>query len=511
MKLSFLKYMTVCLAAIFTVSCGDSFLTVTPKDVLTDANFFVTESDAQSALIGAYAGLQSEATYGGVVPSANLDWTMSGDLYEQDQNTPRVQLEMFDLPATNTYISQMYQGLYQGVGRANFVIDGVNKMQNLDANVRSLVIAQAKFLRAIYYYRLVNYFGGVPLVLEELNAASKLDIPRSSADDCWKQIESDLNDAAAALPVTWTNSSDIGRATKGAALGFLVKTYLWQAKWADAVSASEKIIDLNVYGLLPNFRNVFLESNENNKEIVFSTQFSSVNNGIEGTNLDVRSEPRGFPSEFVGRDAWSNFVPQISWINAFERDASGKIKDGRYWGAIIGPGEHHQDMPDFILPATVPNQGTKTGYIVSKYWQKASPVAAGVNFPVLRYAEVLLNYAEALNEVGRSEDAMKQVNLIRKRAGLDPKPLNLSKDQVLDAVFYEARMGFIWEPYGAFSMLNQRGRVIDFIKKNRVDFSKIGVAGKPWLQTNPILLPIPLDAWNVNKSLVQNPGYPPFK
>lgn len=506
---SFFKY-TVVFMLVTTGSCSKKFLEVTPPDVLTNANFFLTETDAQSALIGVYAGLQSEATYGNLVDAANLDWTMSGDLYEQDQNTPRVQLEMLSLPADNGYILQMYTGLYLGVSRANFVIARVGQMTTLSAAVKPVILGQAKLLRALYYYKLVNYFGGVSLISTELDASSKLDIPRSSAQDVWKLIESDLTEAAATLPAAWSGA-DIGRGTKGAALGYLVKSYLWEQKYTEAVTASEQMVNLNIYGLLPNFRDVFRKTNENNKETIFSTQYSSVNDASEGNGLDVRSAPRGAPSAYIGRGANSNFVPQTSWINAFERDANGRIKDLRYWGVIIGPGEPHQDMPTFVLPLTFPNPYTKTGYIVTKYWMEASLVASGQNAPALRYSAALLNYAEALNETGRSSDAMKQVNIVRVRAGLSAKPLDLTKDQVLDAIFYERRMEFIWEPAGAFSDLNRRGRFLDFIKTNRVDYAAIQVDTKPWLQQKPILLPIPQGARDVNKSLVQNPGYPAFK
>lgn len=506
----FTKNMMLLAIGLCTASCGADFLTVTPKDVLTDANFFLTEGDAQSALIGAYGQLQEESTFGNVVDAANIEWTISGDLYEQDQNTPRVQLEMLTLPANNLYIGQMYAGLYQGVARANFVIERVGKMDKLGETVKAQIVAQAKFLRAIYYYKLVNYFGGVPLVTTELNAASKLDIPRASAAEVWKQVEADLKEAADILPVTWINATDMGRATKGAALAYLAKVYLWQKNWSGAVTAGEAVVNSGVYDLLSDFRSVFLETNKNNKEIVFATQYSSQSNGIEGNGLDVRSAPRGAAAQFIGRGANSNFVPQTNWINDFERDASGKIKDKRYWGVIIGPGEPHQEMSDFVMPLTFPNGYTKTGYIVTKYWQKASVVNSGVNAPVVRFSEVLLNYAEALNETGRSEDAMKLVNRVRARAGLDPAPLNLSKDKTLDAIYNERRFEFVWEPAGAYSDLNRRDRLIDFIRKNRADFAKIEVDTKPWLKERPILLPIPLGAWNVNKSLVQNPGYPSF-
>ncbi|MDQ0106812.1 tetratricopeptide (TPR) repeat protein [Chitinophaga terrae (ex Kim and Jung 2007)] len=498
------------LIIILLTSCTSKFLTVTPKDELTDANFFLTGADAEAALVGAYGQLQEESTFGNVVDAANLDWTMSGDLYEQDQNTPRVQLEMLSLPANNLYIGQMYTGLYRGVARANFVIGRVAKMTGIDAIQQGRIIAEAKFLRAIYYYKLVTYFGGVPLVVEELNASSKLDIPRASAADVWAQIITDLKDAAAVLPVTWTNTNDVGRATKGSALAYLAKSYLWRQNWDDAIKASEEIVNSNAYELLTDFRSVFLETNENNKEMVFSTQYGSMSNGIEGNQLDVRSAPRGAAPEFIGRGANSNFVPQTNWINAFEKGPDGKIKDKRYWGVIIGPGEHHQEMTDFVMPLTFPNSYTKTGYIVTKYWQKANIVNSGLNAPIVRYAEVLLNYAEALNEKGRSEDAMKLVNKIRERAGLDAKPLSLSREQTLDAIFYERRMEFVWEPAGAFQDLNRRNRFMDFIRANRADYDKINVQSKPWLNERPILLPIPLGAWDVNKALVQNPGYPAF-
>src|SRR5690606_36990934 len=132
---------------------------------------------------------------------------------------------------------------------------------------------------------------------------------------------------------------------------------------------------------------------------------------------------------------------------------------------------------------------------------------SGVNAPVLRFAEVLLNYAEALNEVGRSDEAMAHVNKIRMRAGLQAKSTGLAKPAVLDAIFYERRMEFLMESAGAFSDLNRRGRFIVFIIKNRPYFDSLGVDSKTWLKTQPNRLPIPREAWERNRALEQNPGY----
>lgn len=498
-------YLTIIVTGFAMVSCGEEFLTVAPKDLLTEASFFRTESDAQAALIGVYGVLQSDNGFANIRDAADIEWALTGDLYEMDGAAGRIELHSLSLPYTNGRITDIYAEAYQAIGRANVVIGRVAQMENLDENTKSLIIAQAKFLRGLFYYRLANYYGGVPLVLEELDALSDLEIPRSSVEEVWQQVEADLKDAAAVLPVVWTGS-DIGRATKTAALGVLVRADLWQEEWEEAVTHSEEIIATGVHGLLPNFRDVFRETNENNREIVFSTQFRPSEEG-EGNNLVRRTAPRGAPSEFVGRGAWSNFVPATQWVNAFTTDEDGKIIDERFWDVVIGPGQPHQDMPDYALPLDVPSGMSQSGYILTKYWEAPAIAAAGVNAPVLRYAEVLLNYAEALNEVGRSEEAMKQVNLIRARAELSPKPLALSKEEVLDAIFYERRIEFIWEPTGAFSDLNRRGRFISFIRENRPEFDVLNIENKPWLSATPILFPIPKEALDNNSALEQNPYY----
>ena len=501
----YIQYIGMFFATATMVSCGDKFLTLTPMDVLTDANFFLTESDAQASLTGIYAVLQREETFSNVRDAADIEWAMAGDMYEMDGSANRIELHSLSLPSNNTILRDVYQGAYQGIGRANIVIDRVAKMENVNAETKASIIAQAKFLRSLFYYRLVSYWGGVPLVTEELNAASKLEIPRSPAADVWALIESDMKEAAAVLPTSWTGAN-VGRVTRTAALGYLAKAALWQQKWPEAVKYSEDIIATNAHDLLPKFRDVFRETNENNKEILFSTQFrTSVD--AEGNNLVKRTAPRGAPSVYTGSAAWSNFVPQQHWVNSFEKDAAGKIKDARYWDVIIGPGEAHQDIKDFVMPKDVPAGWSRTGFIVTKYWEAPALTNSGVNTPVLRFAEVLLNYAEALNETGKSAEAMQLVNRIRVRAGLEPKPLTLGKEAVLDAIFYERRMEFIWEPVGAFSDLNRRGRFISFVKNNRPNVASLEIDKKPWLSTVPILFPIPREAWDKNKSLEQNPHY----
>lgn len=487
----------------FIWCCGDSFLSLTPQDTVTESGFFITIEDANSALAGVYASLQDEAAFANVRNAADIEYAITGDFYEMDRSANRIELHSLRFPANNTILEAVYQRAYLGISRANTVIERVPQM-DIDENAKDLIIGQALFLRGLYYYNLAHYFGGVPLVLTELTAADDLQIPRASTDETWDQVEKDFLDAAAKLPEVWERDADAGRVTRTAAWGFLAKTHLWREKWDDAITYSEKIIDSKHHSLiLTGFRDIFREENENNEEILFSTQFSTLTG--EGNNLVARTAPRGAPSQYTGPSAWSNFVPNHQWISALERNPDNSIKDDRY-SVVMGPGEIHPDN-GYQLPLDPPAGMTRTGYIVTKYWFIPPVRTSGINAPILRYSEVLLNYAEALNEKGQSEKAMSYVNQIRSRAKLDPKPVSLTRDQVLDAIFHERRFEFIWEPTGGFNDLNRRGRFIDFIRENRIDFDELEVDKKPWLHTKPILFPIPTSAWTKNKALEQNPHY----
>lgn len=503
-----LKNILIGLALIITMSfCSEDYLTLEPQDTLTDVNFFKTEGDAQAALFGVYSVLTLQNTWGNVHNAAYIEWAMTGDMYEMDRSQARIELHSLRLPASNAHLREIYQGAYQGIARANTVLEKIPEMEALDADTKNLIVAQAQFLRGMFYYNLAQYFGGVPLILEPLDASSDFNILRASREETWQQIIDDFTQAAEVLPLQW-EGEDVGRATKTAAWAFLVKSYLWQENWDEVIRYSEFIIDSQQHGLLPNYRDVFREENDNNKEILFSTQFSGIIPGRSNI-LAVRSAPRGAPGEFVGGSAWSNYVPNTQWVEDFERDADGNIIDQRYHDTVIGPGEKHQDV-DYILPEEPASSMTMTGYILTKYWFGLSEFIGGSNAPNVRLPEILLAYAEALNEVGRQSEAMEQVNMIRERAQLDPKPLTLSHDEVLDAIFHEYRFEFMWEPTGGFSSLNRRNRFLGFLEENNPLYESLDVENKPWLHTQPILLPIPSAAFENNKALVQNPHYPEF-
>lgn len=491
---------------LFLSSCGDDYLTIAPNDALSDVTFFQTEADAQAALTGVYNRLRLGALWGGSEIAAYIEWGMTHDMYEMDRSAQRVQLWSLLLPPGNMTIRNVYRSAYQGIARANVVIDKVSEMENIDDNTRKEIVAQAKFARGSLYYILVKHYGGVPLIVEALESDADMNISRSSSEAIWNQVLADMNAAVNDLPLSWP-SNEVGRVTRTAAWAFLAKAHIHLKNWNEVISNCENVVNSGEHELMSDFKEVFSYENQNNRELIFSMQHSQEPG--QTSILTYRSAPRGGPGEYIGRAAWSNYVPNNQWVDDLEVDDEGVIKDLRYWATVIGPGEKHQ-YTEYVLPDPAPSLATRTGYILTKYWQGYWEPTSPVNVPVTRLPEVLLLYAEALNEVGRQEDAMVQVNLIRTRAGLEPKALNLSEEEVLEAILNEYRFEFMWEPVGGFSTLNRRGIFLEFLEEHFEDFESLNVDAKPWVLTQPILLPIPYDAYNVNSALEQNPHYPPF-
>ncbi len=504
------KLSIIPLIAIFTyllVSCGDEFLNKQPLSDLTEAGFFKTEEDANAALASVYDALQK---YGGYENEfiTKLEWLTVGDMRMEESPADR-EIEALVFNPNNGRFRDIWRVHYQGISRANTVIQRVPDME-LAEEKKNAIIGQAKFLRGLFYSTLTRYYGDVPLILDEPNAATEFNVTRTPSSEVYAQVEQDLKDAISELPNEWQDA-DLGRASRTSALALLAKVHLFKGEWEQTIQRSEELISTDVHGLVDNYRDVFRKENEHNEETVFATQYRDTNAGGWGESRDghflaQRSAPRGVGQEFAPFGGWSNWVPNAHWVDEFETDGSSEIIDDRYDAMVLGPGDKHPEL-DFTMPDTVPAGFSSTGYVLTKWWFGPNPndsEYSGQNIPVIRYAEVLLNYAEALNEVGRTSEAIQQLNIVRNRAGLDNLPTGLSQDAVLDAVFQERRIELFWE-MSFFSDLNRRGRFLEFIEENRPDFADLVIA--PYLREDYILFPIPQQDLDNNPSLTQNPGY----
>ena len=242
------KIIAVMAIAILTTTTGcEDFLNKEPLVGTTDANFYKTEADALAATIAAYSTLQYELSPGG-----HFRWFW-GDIVSDDTEKggsgdndvfSLLQLETFEANANNELLEGEWKADYQGIAKANIVLERIPDIE-MNEQLKSRLLAEAKFIRAWFYYNLVTIFGDVPLVLTNVSPNEATGLTRTPKAQVWAQIEQDLTEAAAVLPYrSQIALADLGRATKGAANALLCKAYLWQEKWTQAQAALRQLYSL---------------------------------------------------------------------------------------------------------------------------------------------------------------------------------------------------------------------------------------------------------------------------
>jgi len=466
---------TVLTIAIILPACKKSFIDITPQGIVPVTTYYNTEIDIKSALTGAYSSLRPiyNEQYGfGEVPSDNTQtYGESEVLYgEQDKLT---------WTATSTNLQNAYTRFYATIAYANIVLGHVGTPIMTDAN-RNSYIGQAKFLRALMYFNLVRMFGGVPLVLTEITSEQQAyTYTRATATAVYAQIEKDLTEAAAVLPASYTGT-DIGRATSTAANGLLGKVYMFQNKYTQAESILATVSA--TAGTLIPFNQVFGLGNDNNKDIIFSVQY------LSGGYSEGNTYARGFVPQPSGTTITtsvtgnSNNVGTANLYNAFE------------------PGDNRLATSIGVFVT-----GSLTYYYAKKFiYPSVTGVSEGDNdWPVLRYGDVILLYAEALNENGKTTEALTALNLIRTRAGL-PAKLGLNQTDARTAIRNERRVELCFEAERWFDLVRWN-TYIPVMTAFKAAGSINGTIGN--ITANLNLFPIPLREIQLNPNLTQNPGY----
>lgn len=370
-------------------------------------NFFTNDANAILAVNAAY----TSATF--TDASSNAIWVLgdvaSDDAIKGGSAGDQADFELihdFNIVPSNSAVEAVWKRYYQGVFTCNVVTDGLSgNTSGISATVKTQVMGQAQFLRAYYYFNLTTAYGAIPLHLK-VETPAEAQKPISPQTAIYAQIEADCTAAAAALPVSWTGA-DIGRATKGAALALLAKTYLFEQKWALAASTAQQVDALGVYSLLPVFADNFRAATKNNSEAIFSVQHQTGLTPFQGNNLNQWFAPRSL-------NGYGFFYPTQSLVDNFEKSPSGVV-DPRLNYSIAMAGQPYFDT------AFDPTW-TTTGYLSKKHCQPLSEIPTTIkgdgnlNYQAIRFAEVLLIEAEALNESGNSAAALVPLNRVRKRA-----------------------------------------------------------------------------------------------
>lgn len=370
-------------------------------------NFFTNDANAILAVNAAYTSLTFTDA------ASNSIWVL-GDVASDDaikggsagDQSDFQLIDQFNITPLNSAVEGVWKRYYQGVFTCNVVTDGLPASNtDVSAAVKSQVIGQAEFLRAYYYFNLTVAYGPIPLHLK-VETPLEAQKPVSPQAVIYAQIEKDCTDAAAVLPTSWSGA-DLGRATKGAALALLAKTYLFEQKWALAASTAKAVEDLNIYSLLPVYADNFRAATKNNAEGVFSVQHQTGLVPFQGNNLNVWFAPRSI-------NGYGFFYPTQSLVDNFEKSPSG-VDDPRLDYSVARAGHPYFDVA--FDPAW-----TTTGYLSKKDCQPLSEIPTTVkgdgnlNYQAIRFAEVLLIEAEALNESGNSAGALIPLNKVRKRA-----------------------------------------------------------------------------------------------
>jgi len=473
-------------------------LDLAPLDQKTTATFYTTEADAIDALNAVYAVLQP--MYGNQFSAETIltPTTVAADdgIPFLQGNADRIALWNYRFVPVNSWTSGIWAVSYQAIQRANVVIERIPAIP-MNEQLRNRLVAEAKFLRAFHYFNLVRFYGGVPLVLTETNTLSGLQAPRNTKEGVYEQILRDLSEAETILPLSYT-PSEAGRATKGAAMSLTAKVYLTRAgnktgsqDWTLAANKAKEVIDLRIYSLYGNYAEVFAVSSRGGRENIFEiTYVKDVFGQSHSTYWGPRGAPivpfNGFGTIRVSKSLWDEFLPEdkrreVSFLTSYVNPSNGQTVSLTI------------DNPDFARAIS--------------FWKLAdlnSTVFSGgaKSFPYMRYAEILLIYAEALNEStgNPSLQAYNAINEVRSRAGFTSPLSGLSQQEFRNAVLRERRIELNFEGHRWFDLVRRERLIIAVTNES-------SFARNPTIDNKHLLFPIPQREMDINQALEQNPGH----
>ena len=444
-------------ATIVSLPSCEKFLSVDPPYAQDAENFFQTPEDFDRALTGAYDLLQSSfiSLWIGEIASDNA--IAGGESVNDSKGLHDI--DNMTHGGVNAELRSVFRWNYTGITRVNYILEHQN---NIDFVGKAHILAEAKFLRAYYYFELVKFFGDVPLIIDKrIGIEEARAIARSPKAEVYAQIEADLLAAAAVLNSV---AAQKGRATKGAAKALLGKVYLYQNKFTEAAAIFEEIIDSGQYSLYQDYSQLFSVAAEGNPETIFDIEYTGLEGGSYGCLICLEGNAAvGFQGirQYTGPvygDGNSYNLPTAELYAAFSPI------DPRRGATVL-------DIEAFIAaqanPASITyaiGAGGHTGYYNNKYIKKQGEIGlpdndltSPVNYRVLRYADVLLMAAEANYQIGNASRATALVNQIRQRAGIPGASVNS-----IEKVYLERRLELSGEGLRFFDLV-RTGQAAQYI------------------------------------------------
>jgi hypothetical protein len=506
------------LTALLPTSCSEDALTQVNTNEVSAPNFWQDESDARLAVNGMFHPIANTFFWGRIVHTGAI---LRSDVFNVRPFGINTTMSTFQGgPGTSRWATEPYQEMYKSIFRANSILENVTETNVADATARNEILGQAHFMRAFDYWYLLHLYGNVPLVTKTPETDEEFFPSQVAASAIYAQIEADLMAASSELPASW-GDNDKGRPTSGSAIALLGKTQLFQQKWDEAATSFGRI-NGGTYSLLPadRYEENFGISNEYNEEEIFSLQYLGQTNFAWGTdvagvgNLGTYHIDYAPPSKSPDQSHFIN-----SWVkDLFEANGESVRRNATlaydYAGSTGYGGAPFLD--DFAADITVANNDGMEPIFTRKYAGldlgdrddvQFLGANVGNNWRIIRYADVLLMLAEALNESGSTSDAITEINKVRARAMVDPLDGGLNQDQVRQAIIDERVLELTGESHRFFDLVRW-GLADDYLGANSLHGSNPkSLSGGVFQANKHELVWLPQSEIDANPNMAQNPGY----
>ena len=521
-------YLLLSCTGLLAAGCNKSLLDTSPHDRYPESTFWQTPEAANAGLVGCYSVLRNQGVFGGKTSNnATALWeeTLSPNAYNQtDAMSFNSIARGTQMSSTGGIVTARYSDCYSGIGRCNTFLKKVDEVTAIDEATRRRMKGEAYFLRGLYYFILENYYGAVPLILDPPDKSTQAKLPRTPRAEVVTSVLKDLDSAAAILPVKFTGA-DLGRATKGAAMALKARILLYEAspllntsndlaKWKAAADAAKAVMDLpgTGYGLFADYRGLFLQPNENNKEVIFDVQYVFPQQG-SSFDLICAQYNTNAPLLDLAKTYYMNIgLPVTDPASGYKADSPYLRRDPRLYGTFTYPTDMYRGA---VISAT---RFAITGYGMKKYslYDSIAPPKdkadlkdgqSDINFIVLRYADILMMYAEAQNEVsGPDATIFAALDKIRDRVKMPHISNTLSKDALRAEIRHERRVEFAGE--GLYYNDIRRWKTAETVMNASIEnYNGKKIETRTFDKLRDYWWPIPVGEKDLNPNLEQNQGY----
>lgn len=535
-----IKYRLIFLTFGMCLGCND-ILELAPYGVISDKTFWRDEKDALMALTGVYNNI------GG---SGEEDFFSAGFILYGDQKSDNafasqgVREFIVDgqLNPDNPIVGRTWNVSYRRIARANFFLDNIDKVINMDESVKNGMKAEARFIRAAYYFYMSQYWGGVPLVQKVLTVSEANSVTIDTKETVVDFVLKEMGEVADILPATRPDA-ERGRVTQAAALAFKGRLLMAEKRWAEAAVVYKSIIDLGIYIIDPSYQDIFLEKGERSNEIIYSVQYLNPNDGNNNpyryNTFSMSGQSQVTPLNDLVQayectdgktiDESPLYDPQNPYVKA-----GVKYRDPRLYFTILLPNvstlvgdKLYITHPDSTNSKDALPKNSWTGYGLLKfidYSYTGDLSAYGGDVPLVRYAEVLLSYLESKLESGDpiTQDLLDQtINKVRARESVNMPPVSeTDRDKLRTILRRERRIELAMEGIRTWDIY--RWGIAETVLNRKIYGSKVadGPGGKYTsdqngyyyvyerrFKTHNYLWPIPQSERDINSKLGQNPGY----